>query len=418
MKKIILIPALLAGTLVMATQYDYEITPVIGYNINENNLDLNNHMMYGVEAQFNKIGETIHPELSVLYSKGEYEATGTEADIFRIALNGVYEYKELGFITPLAKAGVGYRSIEVNEDDTHNTMFFDTGIGAKVPITESIALKLEAVYMLDYNQKRWDSSVSALAGINFAFGASAPKPAPVVVPVDGDDDNDGVKNSVDNCLSTPAGTVVDAHGCKVDGDDDKDGVKNSVDKCLTTPAGVSVDAKGCELDSDNDGVKDSVDTCPTTPAGVSVDANGCELDSDNDGIKDSMDKCPNTKANHVVDSNGCVEEIDLHINFKTGSSEVDEQSKENIAKFAQFLNAAPSYSAEITGYTDSVGSAKGNQKLSLKRATIVTDMIQAHGVSESRLSAVGMGEENPVADNATKEGRAENRRIEAKLLQN
>ena len=417
MKKLLLIPALLVGSLTMASQYDYEITPVIGYNINENNLDLNNHSMFGLEAQFNKFGENIHPELSILYSKGEYDTSGNEPDMFRIALNGVYEYKSLGFITPLAKAGVGYRNLDINEANTHNTLYVDAGIGAKIPITKHIALKLEAVYMLDHNNVRWDSDISALAGINIAFGNSTPKPAPVV-----DVDNDGVNDAFDKCLSTPSGVKVDSNGCKVDGDDDNDGVKNSVDICPSTPLGTEIDANGCKVDGDddNDGIKNSVDLCLSTPAGTEVESNGCAVDGDNDGdgISDSMDKCPNTVANDSVTSDGCVNEINLQINFKTGSSDVDAQSKENIIKFTNFLNATPSYSAEIIGYTDNIGNSKKNKKLSLKRATAVTDMIKKQGVADSRVSATGMGEENPVADNTTKEGRAQNRRVQAKLSQN
>ena len=417
MKKLLLIPALLAGSLAMASQYDYEITPVIGYNINENNLDLNNHTMFGLEAQFNKFGKNIHPELSVLISEGDYDTSGRAADLFRISLNGVYEYENLGFFTPLTKAGLGYRNLDNNEDNTRNTMFLDAGIGAKISITKHIALKLEAIYMLDNNKNRWDSSISALAGINIAFGDSTPKPAPVL-----DSDNDGVNDSLDNCLSTPAGVKVDSDGCKVDGDDDNDGVKNSIDTCPTTPVGTEVDTNGCQVDGDddNDGIKNSVDLCLSTPTGAKVESNGCQADgdSDADGIKDSIDKCPNTKANYVVTADGCVKEIDLHINFKTGSWDVDEQSKDNIANFANFLNAAPSYTAEIIGYTDSVGSSSKNQKLSLKRATIVKDMIKDNGVADNRLKATGMGEENPIADNASDEGRAQNRRIEAILSKN
>jgi outer membrane protein OmpA-like peptidoglycan-associated protein len=66
---------------------------------------------------------------------------------------------------------------------------------------------------------------------------------------------------------------------------------------------------------------------------------------------------------------------------------------------------------DIRGYTDSVGKPEYNQKLSERRANAVKDYLEAHGVASGVVSAQGFGEENPLASNATKEGRAENRRV-------
>ena len=392
MKKLLLIPALMLGTAVMAKQMAWEISPMIGYNVAEGSLAMQDsgYLVGGIELQYNNPDWPVSPELSAFYSQPEY-TTGTETKVARAMMNLVKTFGE-GTVVPFTKIGVGYEKMGVKYDGNVDGMFADLGAGLKVPFTDNIALKLEAIYMLKHNDGRYDNNIIALAGLNFAFGEIKEEVAPVLVViapvvVDGDADNDGVKDSVDNCPSTPAGSNVDAKGCIIDGDDDNDGVLNSVDACLATVAGVQVDAKGCMVDGDDD----------------------------NDGVKNSMDKCPNTKANHAVDANGCVSEIDLHINFKTGSSEVDSASKANIAKFATFMKAAPSYKAEIIGYTDSVGKASSNKRLSLKRASIVKGLITSEGVSANRLSATGMGEANPVASNKTKAGRAQNRRIEAKL---
>ena len=392
MKKLLLIPALMLGTAVMAKQMAWEISPMIGYNVAEGNLAMQDsgYLVGGAELQYNNPDWPVSPELSGFYSQPEY-TTGTETKVARVMMNLVKTFGE-GTVVPFAKIGVGYEKMGVKYDGNDDSVFADLGAGLKVPFTDNIALKLEAIYMAKRNNGRHDNNLIALAGLTFAFGEIEEEAAPAAVVaapvvVDGDADNDGVKDSVDNCPSTPAGSTVDAKGCIVDGDDDNDGVLNSVDACLATVAGVTVDAKGCMVDGDDD----------------------------NDGVKNSMDKCPNTKANTAVDANGCVSEIDLNINFKTGSSEVDSASKTNIAKFATFMKAAPSYKAEIIGYTDSVGKASSNKRLSLKRANIVKGLIASEGVSANRLSATGMGEANPVASNKTKAGRAQNRRIEAKL---
>ncbi|MDD2791050.1 MAG: OmpA family protein [Sulfurimonas sp.] len=348
MKKILLIPALLAGSLALATPYNYEITPVVGYNFAEGNLGFkdNGYLLYGAELQYNNPDWVISPELSALYTdsnahNGEYELpTEGSTDILRVALNGVYTYENDSFIQPFAKAGLGMEQMDNKQQGNVDSLFLDAGVGAKFPIMEHVALKLEALYMLKENDKRWDNNVAGLFGINFAFGAPEVKAAPVVA----------------------APVVAPAP------------------KPVVVPTPVKVDG-----DADKDGVKDSMDKCPNTPAGVQVDANGCTI-----------------VAN-------------LHINFDNNSYKIDKASDTNVEKFATFMKAAKSYKAEIIGHTDSVGSEAANMKLSQNRANAVKTSLVAKGVAADRVTTTGMGESKPVADNMNKEGRAENRRIEAVL---
>ena len=241
--------------------------------------------------------------------------------------------------------------------------------------------------------------------------------------VDGDDDNDGVLNSVDECPTTQEGVTVDAKGCEVDGDDDNDGVLNSVDQCPNTPFDRTVDEIGCEIgvDDDNDGVLDSIDECPDTPLNQVVDSTGCSIDGDddNDGVLNSMDKCPNTPANVTkVDFKGCMEEVNLNITFENKSYRVDAKSRKYIEKLVEFLKNKPSYNVKIIGYTDSVGKKRDNLLLSKRRARAVRNIIIDSGIDPKRVTSIGKGEANPIASNSTSEGRALNRRIEAKLIKN
>ncbi|MGV6860026.1 MAG: OmpA family protein [bacterium] len=73
-------------------------------------------------------------------------------------------------------------------------------------------------------------------------------------------------------------------------------------------------------------------------------------------------------------------------------------------------------SITVTGHTDSTGSAAYNQKLSEKRANAVVNYLVSKGVNPALLTAVGMGETSPIADNKTKAGRAENRRVEIDIV--
>ncbi len=432
MKKSLLLSALLIGSLSFASQYDYEFTPLIGYNITEGNIDIDNHAVFGAEIQFNNLGTTLAPELSVLYSNADYSPSNDSTDIFRIALNGVYEYDKFDSITPLAKIGFGYETLDKHAYETYDSMFADIGVGAKVPFTDAIALKLEAVYMLKHNNSRNDSNLALLAGINFAFGQSTQKSSPVeeepkaeeveeevvVVVIEKDDDNDGIINADDKCPNTPQATRVDDNGCALDSD--RDGIADSRDKCPNTPEDTVVDAQGCKLilDDDKDGVLNNTDKCPNTPLGTQVDPQGCplNLDLDNDGVLNAQDKCPNTPDGYSVDADGCVQTLNLQINFENASYNVDAQSQKNIEKFAKFLKDSPAYNVEIIGYTDSIGRESSNKKLSQKRADAVRKLLIADGVEAGRITAIGLGEINPIASNKTAAGRAQNRRIEAKLI--
>ncbi len=399
MKRLLLIPALMFGSVAMATDYNYEVTPLIGYNIAEGNIDLDNYAVFGAEVQYNGLDSVIKPELSIFYSKADYTDSSVDTDVYRFALNGVYEFDKLGSIIPLAKAGVGYESMNdgsyTAQTGNADSAFLDAGVGAKIPFTDNIALKLEAVYMMKYNDARYDNNLMVLAGLNIAFGEKAQKAAPVqeeavvVAPVvvDGDDDNDGVLNSVDKCPQTAAGKTVNAEGCFIDGDDDNDGILNSADACLASAAGEKVDASGCKVDGDDD----------------------------KDGILNSKDICPNTPLNETVNSDGCPAVVTLNVQFENNSDVVAQESYDIIGKYADFLNKYDSYVAKIIGYTDSKGSEKYNQQLSEKRANAVKDMLLERGVPANRLSSLGKGESNPIADNSTSEGRSQNRRIEAEL---
>ena len=76
------------------------------------------------------------------------------------------------------------------------------------------------------------------------------------------------------------------------------------------------------------------------------------------------------------------------------------------------LKENPSTQIQVAGYTDSVGTDAYNQGLSERRANAVRDYFVTHGIDASRLTSVGFGEGNPVADNSTADGRAQNRRVE------
>lgn len=98
--------------------------------------------------------------------------------------------------------------------------------------------------------------------------------------------------------------------------------------------------------------------------------------------------------------------------FASGQSSLRAEARSNLQRVVEFVNAYPGQQVLIEGHTDSQGSANLNQVLSQKRAEAVRDALIQDGVDGSRLSALGVGEDRPVADNATEDGRARNRRVE------
>lgn len=106
--------------------------------------------------------------------------------------------------------------------------------------------------------------------------------------------------------------------------------------------------------------------------------------------------------------------IALEVKFDTGKAAVKPEYDAQLAKVSDFLKAHPDSKAEIEGHTDNVGSAAANKALSQRRADAVRQaLIDRFGADGARLAAAGYGAERPLADNATAEGRAKNRRVVA-----
>jgi OOP family OmpA-OmpF porin len=242
-----------------------------------------------------------------------------------------------------------------------------------------------------------------------------------------DTDGDGVYDGIDLCPDTPAGWPVDAKGCPTD--NDGDGVPDGKDKCPDTPKGATVDATGCPKDTDGDGVLDGIDKCPDTPKGATVDATGCPKDTDGDGVLDGIDKCPDTPKGEKVDAVGCPlpksaplftpEKKTLvleGVNFEYDSATLTPGSLAVLDTVAASLKDWPEVRVEIGGHTDSRGSDAYNEKLSEKRAASVLEYLASKGIDAARMAAKGYGESKPIADNATDEGRAKNRRVELSRL--
>ena len=252
----------------------------------------------------------------------------------------------------------------------------------------------------DFYRKR-DDLIRAGLGLTWRFG--------------------GGEREIRSFVPAPVAAIVDSVVRRPD--TDADGVFDDQDNCADTPVGVSVNGMGCPLDADADGIADYLDKCPDSPAGVAVDGSGCPVDADRDGVPDFQDKCPGSPDGEKVDSTGCVEikfekgtKLTLSgILFASGKAEIDSSSNPVLAHAAEALKSNPTAKVEIAGFTDNAGKLRLNMTLSGKRALAVKNYLVKLGVSAKQLTSKGYGPAQPVADNATDEGRAKNRRIEFRV---
>ncbi len=228
-----------------------------------------------------------------------------------------------------------------------------------------------------------------------------------------DADGDGIQDKLDACPNQAGDAKF--NGCP---DTDGDGVFDKDDTCPTT-AGLA--AFGGWPDTDGDGVEDRTDKCPNLAGAIAGE--GCP-DTDGDGVFNNIDKCPDVIGS--VASKGCpeikkevIQKIALAakgINFETGKAVITAGSFKSLDDLVTLLNAYPGASVEIQGHTDNNGTPESNKTLSQERANSVRRYLSAGGVSEARMTAMGYGQEIPLADNKTEAGKTKNRRVDFKLV--
>jgi outer membrane protein OmpA-like peptidoglycan-associated protein len=229
-----------------------------------------------------------------------------------------------------------------------------------------------------------------------------------------DSDKDGVPDYADRCPNTPPKVKVNRSGCPQDSD--YDGIPDFFDRCPKTPRGVRVDSVGCPFDTDGDRVPDFADRCPNTPKGVQVNNQGCPLDSDGDGVADYLDKCPNTPPGTSVTLDGCSDEFQEYVFnastlFNAGEAILTPDSYDELNKVVSRIKLRPNASWRIEGHTDERGDPQYNKVLSLQRAKSVFNYFISKGLKQNSFEVVGLGEDFPIADNNTAEGRRMNRRV-------
>ena len=152
--------------------------------------------------------------------------------------------------------------------------------------------------------------------------------------------------------------------------------------------------------------------------------NPLDIDSDGDGVPDVQDDCPDEVG--TIENHGCpvvvedvINKINMkakHIKFNSGKASIAESSKDELKDLAEIMKVNVNAQFNIHGFSDSVGNDQKNLSLSQQRADAVRTFFISYGIEDKRLNSLGFGEESPIADNKTAEGREANRRVEIHLI--
>jgi len=349
MKKLVL-ALVVTSSMMFAGQGDYksELSFTVGGVKPEGNLDLANQLnlglRYGVYVE-NKFFDMVEVGFERA-SNVDYDNSTQNTDINRFFVDLVKEYDFTKDTALYGLVGLGYEDYRNPMFNNSDDGFFQYGVGVKHWIADRFAVKAEVRHGITFGG---DNNLFYSLGFVVPFGKKVHEKMPI-------------KSEPIVVKKVPKPVVKKAP------------------KPVVKPQPVVV--KEVPKDDDNDGVFNKNDNCLTTPAGK------------------------------VVDSNGCMKVVRLHVNFAHDKSDISGEYMPRIKEVVEFMNENSNYSVAVDGHTDSKGSEKYNQALSLKRANAVASELIQRGVDKNRIIVSGYGESQPIATNKTKAGRAQNRRVD------
>jgi len=384
----------------------------------------------GLTGSVNKIDKFVEKVPGTLNT---FEATNP-GDLTYYGVDGLIKYSFANLIgskviDPSIHVGGGYTFLGDASAGTVNG-----GLGLTFWFTETVGLSLQSTYKHSFDDTRTPdvdvaSHMQHFAGLTFKFGGKDTDGDGIYDKDDAcpdvaglkqfqgcpDTDGDGIPDKDDACPEV-AGLAA-FQGCP---DTDGDGIADKDDACPEV-AGTKA-MNGCP-DADGDGVADNVDKCPDVKG--PKENGGCPWpDRDGDGVYDKDDKCPDVKG--TVANNGCPEITEEQVSklnayaktilFNSGKATFKPETMPVLEAINAILKEYPTSRFSIEGHTDSDGSNALNQTLSENRAAAVKNFLIENGIESSRLRSTGFGETKPIDTNKNAKGKANNRRVEVKLI--
>jgi outer membrane protein OmpA-like peptidoglycan-associated protein len=409
---------------------NWNIIPSVSYlNVSKN---VGGNFSFGITGSINKISRFVLPRTTV---PGDYTVVNP-GDLSYYAADGVikYSFKDMlgsKWFDPSAHIGGGYTWLG---DASYGTV--NGGLGLTLWFSEMVGLSFQSTYKYSLedsaNRGMADNiptHMQHFAGLTFKFGGKDTDGDGIYDKDDAcpevaglkqfkgcpDTDGDGIIDGSDSCPEVAG--LAEFQGCP---DTDADGIADKDDACPEVAGSKALN--GCP-DADGDGVADKNDKCPQV-AGPSANG-GCPWpDTDGDGVLDKDDKCVDVKG--TVANNGCPEITEEQVSqlnayaktilFNSGKATFKQETFAVLQSITAILKQYPSSKFSIEGHTDSDGKDAANQKLSEERAGAVKNYLIENGIDASRLSSAGFGESKPIDSNKTAKGKANNRRVEVKLV--
>ncbi|MEJ2901256.1 OmpA family protein [Pedobacter panaciterrae] len=210
----------------------------------------------------------------------------------------------------------------------------------------------------------------------------------------------------------------------------KSGCNKTEMTTVTDSLSANIDSAGATMDSAAGAVKAGADAAVSTVAGKLNEAGdfvkdlGAKISKklpDGTELSIAENSVENSLISFIEDKNKPVDKTTWftfdRLYFETGKSTLKAESQEQLKNIAAILKAYPNVQLKMGGYTDNIGDAAVNQKISNERANTAMQALIKLGVDAKRLSAEGYGQDHPIASNDTPEGRAQNRRIDVRVTQ-
>ena len=309
-------------------------------------------------------------------------------------------------MVPYAILGLGFA-----KDASNFTGYAPMGLGVQFKAKQGSFLNVFGTHNAEASKL---TKMHTNFGVSYSFPLKLKEKKAITLPtapVQADQDDDGVSNENDDCPERSG--LLKYKGCPVP-DEDGDGINDENDQCPNAEG--TIKFRGCPVpDTDKDGIPDDQDQCPTL-AGLTR-YNGCAIpDTDKDGVNDEADQCPTVTG--IAGNNGCedlqpkLNSIATALKFEIGQVNIAAKSLQGLDSLLQIMSQYPTSSLIITGHTDNTGTKKINDRLSLLRAKKVQTYLVKKGLAENKITLIGMADSQPIATNAKKEGRAQNRRVD------
>ena len=366
------------------------------------------------------------------YVRAELKTSDSNLDAYAYRLDMLYNFMPHAVVVPYLASGVGGETLRYWHDDT-NYVTFNAGGGVKYFVTENVALRADARYLLafrdDPTYHNWEYS----AGLTFLFGgkkgAAAATETAQEAPLEQVPAAEPTPGHHKYCVTLHGEFDIDRAIIRPENRDEVATVGDFMKKYPTTTAVI-------EGHSDNVGSYNhnmvlsqrraesvvnylvenfGIDRTRLVAKGYGFSRPVAENSTDEGRQK-------NRRIEAIIDCALDVQQIppverlciSMVLDFASGNADIKPEDRDEIAKVADYLKQYPTTTATIEGHTDNVGDADANMRLSQQRAeNVVNYLVDNFGIDRARLFAKGYGATRRIAYNNTAEGRQANRRINA-----